>query len=106
SAHKNKIDALCKGAYEAFNKKSYTDSIKMLKDALKQSPQDKDIKQALGVAYNGRGVANYNQGKFEHAIADFEMAVQAWPAQNQYKLNAHWTKEAARRAAKGKKKKK
>ena len=103
SALKNKVDGLCKGAYAAFNKKKYSDAIKMLKDAYKLQPGDKDIAQALAVAYNGRGVSIYGKGRFEQAIKEFEAARQAYPAENQYRLNIVWTKEAIRRASKKKK---
>lgn len=102
SAHKSKIDADCKGAYEAFNKKDYSKAISMLRDALKKEPEDAEIKQALAVAYNGRGVELYEQGKFSQAIKEFETAHEVWTAEKQYKLNAQWTREAEKRAAKKK----
>ena len=105
TALKDKIDKLCKGAYDAFNKKEYTESINRLKEAMKFSPQDNEIKHALAVAYNGRGVFAYSQGKFGGALEDFEMAHQIMPTQEQYKININTTRELARRNAPKKKKK-
>ena len=103
SAHKHKVDVLCKGAYDMFGKKNYSESVRMLRDALKTEPEDKEIARALAVAYNGRGVLLYEQGRFEQAIKEFEAAHEVYPSENQYKLNLNWTKEAARRAARKKK---
>ncbi|MFH1306964.1 MAG: tetratricopeptide repeat protein [Candidatus Micrarchaeota archaeon] len=103
SMKKDKMDGLCKGAYASYNKKKYTESIKMLKETAKLSPKDRDLIEALAVAYNGRGVKHYEEGKFEKAIDDFSRAKQLWPAEEQYGKNLQWTKVAARRSKKKKK---
>jgi len=100
SYKKQKIDKLCENAYTGYNKGKYMDSIRDLREALKMEPEDKDILQALAVAFNGRGVKSYEEGKFGYAIEDFEQAKKFWPAERQYAENLRSAKEAARRKKK------
>jgi tetratricopeptide (TPR) repeat protein len=93
SKSKDEIDRLCKGAYEAFNNKNYSESIRCLNDAHRIVPHDEDIEKALSVAYNGRGVFYYTQKKFEKARADFRTAYKIRPSQTQFGENLRMVDE-------------
>lgn len=97
SQKKNELDMLCEEAYKAYNEKKYPEAISKLKEAIKLEPNDKNLSNALAVAYNGRGVKYYEEKKFALAIEDFEMAKKLQPNERQYELNSQWTKEAAKR---------
>jgi len=103
SALKNEVDRLCKGAYEAFNNKNYSESIRCLKEAQKLVPHDEDVEKALSVAYNGRGVYYYTQKKYEKAKFDFRTAYKIMPSQTQFGQNLRLVDEAIG-SSKGKKK--
>ncbi|MFA5108116.1 MAG: tetratricopeptide repeat protein [Candidatus Micrarchaeia archaeon] len=103
SAKKSAIDKLCKNAYELYNNKKYGESIKNLLAALKMDQDDKELNQALAVAYNGRGVMYYSQTRFDLAEKDFAMAKGVWPHEPQYDKNLELAQKAAKTKVKKKK---
>lgn len=100
AAQKYELDKLCAGAYDAYNKKNYADAIKLLKEAAEKDVKNRELIKSLAIAYNGRGIENYEKGRFAHAAEDFAKAKQLWPDEKQYELNLEWTKAAAKRKGK------